>query len=74
MEEVEIIRLNVERYRRLLQTNLDEQTRRATQAMLAEFERKLVRPELTSRLARPQCPSGRGRVTPKTRADAQDTA
>jgi hypothetical protein len=37
MEEVEIIRLNVERYRRLLQTNLDEQTRRATQAMLAEF-------------------------------------
>jgi hypothetical protein len=49
MEEVEIIRLNVERYRRLLQTNLDEQTRRATQAMLAEFERKLVRPELTSR-------------------------
>jgi hypothetical protein len=43
MEEVEIIRLNVERYRRLLQTNLDEQTRRATQAMLAEFERKLVR-------------------------------
>ena len=49
MEEVEIVRLNVERYRRLLQTNLDEQTRRATQAMLAEFERKLVRPELTSR-------------------------
>ena len=29
MEEVEIVRLNVERYRRLLQTNLDEQTRRA---------------------------------------------
>jgi hypothetical protein len=43
MEEVEIIRLNVERYRRLLRTDLDEQTRRATQAMLAEFERKLVR-------------------------------
>ena len=46
MEEVEIIRLNVERYRRLLRTNLDEQTRRAVQAMLAEFECKLARQNL----------------------------
>ena len=42
VEELEIIRLNIERYRRLLQTDLNEGTRRAIQAMLAEFERKLV--------------------------------
>jgi hypothetical protein len=59
MEEVEIIRLNVERYRRLLQTDLDEQTRRAAQAMLAEFERKLVRQSRTSR------PTSLGRDDPR---------
>ena len=42
MEDMEIIRLNVERYRRLLQANLDEQTRWAIQTMLAECELKLV--------------------------------
>ena len=43
MKEVDIIRLNVERFRRLLQTDLDERTRHAIQAMLAEFELELVR-------------------------------
>jgi hypothetical protein len=42
MEEMEIIRMNVERYRRLLQANLDERTRWTIQAMLAECELKLV--------------------------------
>ena len=42
MEEMEIIRMNVERYRRLLQANLDERTRWIIQAMLAECELKLV--------------------------------
>jgi hypothetical protein len=43
MEEAEIIRLNVELYRRLLQTDLDERTRDVVQAMLFEFELKLLR-------------------------------
>jgi hypothetical protein len=42
MEDMEIIRLNIERYRRLLQTKLDERTRWVIEAMLAEFELKLV--------------------------------
>jgi hypothetical protein len=42
MEHIDIIRLNIERYRRLLRTNLDEDTRRATERMLGEFETKLV--------------------------------
>ena len=49
MEENAIIRLNIERYRRLLQTELNEGTRRAIQAMLDEFERKL-RPRETQNL------------------------
>ena len=42
MEHIDIIRMNIKRYRRLLQTNLDEDTRRATERMLGEFETKLV--------------------------------
>jgi len=48
MEDREIIRLNVERYRRLLRTEADETARRAIQKMLEEFEAKLsaTRPKL----------------------------
>lgn len=38
INEVEIIRLNIERYRRMLQTDLDDATRRTVQRMLDEFE------------------------------------
>ena len=41
INEVEIIRLNIERYRRMLQTKLDENARRDIQKMLDEFETKL---------------------------------
>ncbi len=41
MDEVEIIRLNIERFRRMLQTDLDETARRAIKRMLDEFESKL---------------------------------
>ncbi len=41
MNEVDVIRLNVERYRRMLQTEADESARRAIQQMLREFEAKL---------------------------------
>jgi hypothetical protein len=41
MDDVEIIRLNVERYRRLLHTEVDETVRVAIQKMLKEFEAKL---------------------------------
>jgi len=41
MNEVEIIRLNVERFRHMLQTEADENARRAIQQMLKEFEAKL---------------------------------
>lgn len=41
MSEVQIIRLNIERYRRMLQTELDENVRRDIQKMLNEFETKL---------------------------------
>ncbi len=41
MDDLEIIRLNVERYRRLLHTEADETARRAIQKMLKEFEAKL---------------------------------
>jgi hypothetical protein len=41
MDEVEIIRLNVERYRRMLQTEADEAARQAVQKLLKEFEAKL---------------------------------
>lgn len=41
MDDREIIRLNVERYRRLLRTEADETVRRTIQKMLKEFEAKL---------------------------------
>lgn len=48
MDDREIIRLNVERYRRLLRTEADETARRSIQKMLEEFEAKLsaTRPRL----------------------------
>jgi len=42
MDEIEITRLNIARYRRLLQTEVDEAIRRVIQKMLAEFEVKLA--------------------------------
>src|SRR5262245_34266752 len=42
IEHIEIIRLNIERYRRLLKTNLDENTRQAVARMLDEFVAKFV--------------------------------
>jgi len=51
--EVEIIRLNIERFRRMLQTELDESTRRAVRSMLEEFEAKLPRegsPEASAKM------------------------
>ena len=41
MNEVEIIRLNVERFRSMLQTEADESARRTIQQILKEFEAKL---------------------------------
>ena len=41
MDEIEIIRLNIERYRRMLQVEVDESVRRTIQKMLEEFEAKL---------------------------------
>ncbi len=51
MNEVEIIRLNVERFRHMLQTEADENARRAIRQILKEIEAKLssARP-LPSRL------------------------
>jgi hypothetical protein len=43
IERIEIIRLNIERYRRLLKANLDENTRCAIERMLHEFNAKLTR-------------------------------
>ncbi len=42
LDEIEIIRLNVERYRRMLQIEVDETARQAIQKILMEFEAKLV--------------------------------
>ncbi len=42
MDELEIIRLNVARYRRMLQTEVDETARRTIQKMLEEFDAKLA--------------------------------
>ncbi len=41
MKDIEIIRLNIERYRQMLQGELDSATRRAIETMLREFEAKL---------------------------------
>ena len=43
MNEIEIVRLNVERYRRMLQSELDETVRRTVEALLAESEAALLR-------------------------------
>ncbi len=40
--ETTIIRLNIERYRRMLGTEVDAISRRAIQRMLVEFEAKLL--------------------------------
>jgi hypothetical protein len=40
--EVEIVRLNVERYRRMLQVEIDKTARLAIQKILMEFEAKLL--------------------------------
>jgi hypothetical protein len=42
LNEVEIVRLNVERYRRMLQVETDELARLAIQKILMEFEAKLL--------------------------------
>jgi hypothetical protein len=42
MDEAEIIRLNIERYRRMLRSEQDESVRRAIQKMLDEFETRLI--------------------------------
>ncbi len=42
MDEIEIIRLNIARYRRILQTEVDETARRTIQKMLEEFNAKLA--------------------------------
>lgn len=42
MSEIEIIRLNIERYRRMLKIEADESMRRVIQRMLEEFEAKLA--------------------------------
>lgn len=42
MSEVEIVRLNVERYRRMWQVEIDETRRLAIQKILMEFEAKLL--------------------------------
>ncbi len=42
MNELEIIRLNVERYRRMLQIEVDETVRQAIKNILEEFETKLA--------------------------------
>ena len=42
MEELEIIRLNIERFRRMLQTELDWPARPMIENMLREFESKLA--------------------------------
>ena len=41
MDEGWVIRLNIERYRRMLQAEVDEVARRTIQKMLDEFETKL---------------------------------
>ena len=42
MEDIEIIRLNIERFRRLLQTKLGENERRTIRQLLAEQEAALA--------------------------------
>jgi len=42
MNEIEIIRLNVQRYRRMLNEEVDDAVRQVIQRMLEEFEAKLA--------------------------------
>jgi hypothetical protein len=44
MDERDIIRLNIERFRRMLQEQIDESTRRTIESVLLEFEAKLKSP------------------------------
>jgi hypothetical protein len=46
MEEREIVRLNIERYQRILQENLDESTRRTIETMLRELKESLPSPTM----------------------------
>jgi hypothetical protein len=48
MEEEDIIRLNIHRYRRMLQYENNERNRRAIQTILREFEVKLIAARATS--------------------------
>lgn len=41
VDEIDIIRLNIERYRRLLKTEADQSARLAIEKILKEFEAKL---------------------------------
>lgn len=52
MDEIEIIRLNIERYRRLLRTETDENARQAIEKLLKEFEAKLCAAKPAARAAR----------------------
>ena len=49
MNELEITRLNVERYRRMLQIEVDETARQAIKNILEEFETKLASLKLLRR-------------------------
>lgn len=55
MENVEIIRLNVGRYRRLLQTELDATLRQPIQRLLQELEAKLQKIQKRRQLDPRQC-------------------
>jgi hypothetical protein len=44
MDERDIIRLNIERFRRMLQEKIDESTRRTIESLLLELEAKLKPP------------------------------
>ena len=54
MTEVEVIRRNIERFRRLLQSELDNTTRLSVEKLLAEFEAKLSATEVPSASQRMQ--------------------
>lgn len=62
MTEVEIIRRNIERFRHLLQSELDNPTRLSVEKLLAEFEGKLsaakASPARTENAGRMKCSHG----------------
>ena len=43
MNEIEVVRLNIERFRRMLETELDATVRQTIQKMLDEFQDELCR-------------------------------